>query len=231
MQRSGTQLVRRHSGGGSVYHDLGNSNYSFIMPREEFDRYVAVNMVCRSLHQLDIPAVVNSRHDITLHGFKISGSAYKMNNRYCYHHGTMLIDADIKRLGQMTNPVAKELKGAGVDSVRSEVTLLRDYSYTVDHHSFCEAVSDEFKKLHASEDVVEITQEFVDGNENIRKLRSDIMTDEWKFCQTPPFTHTLRKDDGAVTFHVKAGIIEAVDTQGFKETSKEVKALLTGLVC
>lgn len=71
--------MRRHSGGGTVFHDLGNSNYSFIMPRVDFKRSIAVEMVVRALHDMDVPATVNERYDIVIDGKKISGKTFKAN--------------------------------------------------------------------------------------------------------------------------------------------------------
>ena len=98
-------LIRRKSGGGTVYHDLGNTNYCVMMPRSEFKRSTSVTMVSQALEQLDIPASVNSRYDIVIGDKKISGSAYKIANNKSYHHGTMLIDTDLKVLGDALKPI------------------------------------------------------------------------------------------------------------------------------
>ncbi|KAF9318417.1 Biotin/lipoate A/B protein ligase [Podila horticola] len=72
LDKDGVPFVRRKSGGGTVYHDMGNTNYSIMMPRAVFDRRTNVELICRALHELDIPALVNERHDIVLDGKKIS---------------------------------------------------------------------------------------------------------------------------------------------------------------
>jgi lipoate-protein ligase A len=105
MVQDGIPLVRRKSGGGTVYHDLGNANYSIIMPRPIFQRSTSVSLVCRALQQLDIPAEVNERYDIVINGAKVSGSAYKLINEKAYHHGTMLIDSNLDALGKYLKPV------------------------------------------------------------------------------------------------------------------------------
>jgi lipoate-protein ligase A len=97
-------LIRRMSGGGTVFHDLGNTNYCVMMPREEFKRSTSVTMIANALQNLDIPAKVNSRYDIVLGDKKISGSAYKIANNKSYHHGTMLIDTDISQLYDALKP-------------------------------------------------------------------------------------------------------------------------------
>ncbi|TKA57245.1 hypothetical protein B0A53_01201, partial [Rhodotorula sp. CCFEE 5036] len=75
-------FVRRKSGGGTVYHDLGNTNYCVFVPRTEFDRKTNAELVVRGLQNLDLAAYV-------------SGSAFKLVNKRAYHHGTMLIDAKL----------------------------------------------------------------------------------------------------------------------------------------
>jgi lipoate-protein ligase A len=173
MREHNIPLVRRKSGGGAVFHDLGNSNYSVIMPRHAFQRKTSASIICRALHQLDIPASVNDRFDIVIGDCKISGSAYKLTNEKAYHHGTMLIDSDLSQLGQFLRPsnvllfstfykkaffyldltFQKNIQSQGVASVRSKVTRLREHSFTVDHTSFCDATVEEFAKHYDVSDI------------------------------------------------------------------------------
>lgn len=74
------------------------------MPRDDFDRRKSAEMISRALHHLDIPSSVNDRHDLVIENKKISGSAYKIVSHRAYHHGTMLIDADLKALGKYLKP-------------------------------------------------------------------------------------------------------------------------------
>jgi lipoate-protein ligase A len=90
---------RRQSGGGTVYHDLGNTNYSIMMPRGEFDMRRSAQLVCDALRRhLDIPASLTNRNDISVKERKVSGSAYRIIQHRAFHHGTMLIDCDLQRL-------------------------------------------------------------------------------------------------------------------------------------
>ncbi|RKO99573.1 hypothetical protein CXG81DRAFT_8098, partial [Caulochytrium protostelioides] len=148
LRRDGVPWIRRLSGGGAVYHDLGNTNYTLVAPRADFDRDVAVGLVVRALrHRLDIPAAVTPRHDIAVHGRKISGSAYKLVRDRSYHHGTMLIDTDLDRLTRYlcTAPDARAgWTTKGTPSVPSQVSRLRDHSLTVSHLAYVGAVAAEF---------------------------------------------------------------------------------------
>ncbi|KAI8815133.1 hypothetical protein BJ742DRAFT_782466 [Cladochytrium replicatum] len=193
MEKEEVWLVRRRSGGGTVYHDIGNSCFTVIMPRTVFDRRHNAELVTRALHQLDIPASVNHRNDIVVEGKKVSGSAYKLVNNRAYHHGTMLIDTDLDALRRYLKPPNRNLVGKGVESVRSEVTRLREHSYTVDHLSFCEAVSEEFCRSNDIPPVpmVELTMEFFRANEEIQQVYEELMTWEWIYGQTPEFHQWL----------------------------------------
>ncbi|KAI9202523.1 Lipoyltransferase and lipoate-protein ligase [Polychytrium aggregatum] len=191
MERDNVPLVRRRSGGGTVYHDLGNSNYSIIMPREVFDRKTNAELVASALQSLDIPASVNERHDIVVDGKKVSGSAYKIVRDRAYHHGTMLIDSDLSSLGAYLKPDPKNLVGGGVASVRSPVAKLREYSYTADHPSFCEAVIDAFCSRHGAARMqsAELSEETFQGNPKLQEYYDE--TWNWIYGQTPTFTHQL----------------------------------------
>ncbi|KAJ2780734.1 hypothetical protein H4R18_003285 [Coemansia javaensis] len=142
MRARDVWLARRTSGGGAVYHDLGNTNYTVVMPRADFGRDRCARMVARALRDhADIPATVTARHDVAVGGRKVSGSAFRLTAARAFHHGTMLIDADLARLGSsLRSRNAAAITANGVDSVRSPVANLRDYSWTIDHAAFCAAV-------------------------------------------------------------------------------------------
>lgn len=121
--------VRRRSGGGAVYHDEGNLNYSVISPRTTFTRNKHAEMVVRALHRVGAANTsVNDRHDIVLSTGedpprKISGSAFKLTRQRALHHGTCLLDTpNIDRLGFFLRSSARDyIKAKGVESVRSPV--------------------------------------------------------------------------------------------------------------
>ncbi|KAE8350043.1 hypothetical protein BDV28DRAFT_49173 [Aspergillus coremiiformis] len=122
-------FVRRRSGGGAVYHDEGNLNYSVISPRTAFTRNKHAEMVVRALHRIGATTTsVNDRHDIVMstgqaQPRKISGSAFKLTRHRALHHGTCLLDSpNINRLGSfLRSPARDYIKAKGVESVRSPV--------------------------------------------------------------------------------------------------------------
>ena len=134
------QVVRRLSGGGAVYHDLGNLNFTFITDAESSGR-VDLGLFCRPvadvLRSLGVPAELNGRNDICVEGKKCSGNAQYVRHGRVMHHGTLLFDSDLDAVSQALRVDADKLRSKGVASVRSRVTNLRPYlDPTVDMRQF-----------------------------------------------------------------------------------------------
>ncbi|KAJ1724192.1 hypothetical protein LPJ53_001530 [Coemansia erecta] len=197
MASRNVQLARRSSGGGSVYHDMGNTNYTVVMPREAFARDLCATMVARALQNEDIPAYVNERHDVTVDAKKISGSAFKLTSKRAFHHGTMLIDADLDRLnGCLRSRAHSEIAALGVDSVRSTVANLREYSWAIDHLTFCNAVMLEFSRTFGTlgrDDVCVWDEQSGDVVGRVDEERRRLQTWQWLYGQTPRFVHSFEK--------------------------------------
>ena len=124
------QVVRRLSGGGAVYHDLGNLNFSFIADAESMGRInfrLFCQPVIRALQSLGVPAELNGRNDMTVDGKKFSGNSQYIQQSRVLHHGTILFDSDLEAVSLALRADAKKLQSKGVTSVRSRVTNLRPY--------------------------------------------------------------------------------------------------------
>lgn len=194
-------LVRRRSGGGTVFHDEGNVNYSVICPTEAFNRDKHAHMIVRALHKLGVPrARVNERHDIVL-GFegegphkkplKVSGSAYKLTRLRSLHHGTCLLSSpNIESISQyLRSPAKPFIKARGVDSVSSPISNVH-----VLNETFEEAVVDEFCSMYEVEKPVILTEEA--GNvPEIAEGLSELKSLDWTYLQTPQFTFSSRRTE------------------------------------
>ncbi|KAL1935044.1 hypothetical protein VTP01DRAFT_4184 [Rhizomucor pusillus] len=229
MREHGVPLVRRRSGGGAVYHDMGNSIYTIFMPRDAFSRRANAELVSRALQELDVPAYVNERHDIAVDGFKVSGSAYKIINKRAYHHGTMLIDADTELLkGCLSKKNKSGIISKGVESVPSPVTNLRNYSYTIDHQQFCESVTTEFLfRYNDGQDIKPILFSSIeDVPERAQNLSKELQTWDWLYGQTPEFTNKMEHefDWGRVRGLIRArhGVINEAEFDTTASGAQEV---------
>lgn len=127
LAEDGGRLVRRLSGGGAVYHDLGNLNFTFLLTKDNYNVDKQLEVIIKAVNNLGIAAVKSGRNDITVEGKKFSGNAFYNTQDKYYHHGTILVDVDMPSLSKYLNVSRSKLVSKGVDSVRSRVTNLNEY--------------------------------------------------------------------------------------------------------
>lgn len=205
------------------------------MPRTSFDRRTNAELVARGVNELGPLATVNERNDIVVDGFKVSGSAYKIVNKRAYHHGTMLIDAKLHLLGDLLRNDKDTLHTKGVDSVRSPVRNLREWSERSTHEAFVNSVSEEFTRVYGGDgQISEVDETYLDGSDTIQKGINELKSWEWSHGQTPEFTHDLTKTFswGEVSVHIKSkhGIINACQMDSPSSTaSSQTSVVLRAL--
>ena len=111
LENSGGHLARRLSGGGAVYHDLGNLNFTFLARKDDYDLDRQMKVILSALQKLDIRAEKSGRNDILVSGKKFSGNAYYQHGDYCYHHGTLMVDVKKDDLGKYLTVSREKLNG------------------------------------------------------------------------------------------------------------------------
>ena len=121
LRRNGIVLARRVTGGGAVYHDLQNLNYSIV------GRKPRIEVIVEALRSLGVPAELTGRNDIFVEGRKVSGFARSVYHQRELIHGTLMYDVDIDVLTRALDTPQSKLNRKGVASVRSRVTNLKDY--------------------------------------------------------------------------------------------------------
>lgn len=127
LEAAGGRLARRSSGGGAVFHDLGNLNFTFVTPRPAYDLHRQLGVIIEAVRSLGIPADFTGRNDIvTAGGAKFSGNAFRYSHEAGMHHGTILVDVDMSKLSAYLMPSKAKLASKGVVSVRSRVCNLKE---------------------------------------------------------------------------------------------------------
>lgn len=201
-------LLRRRSGGGTVVHDLGNVNYSYITSREAFSRDYFGSVIVKAVNEvLDESGKIeqNERGDIVTNGKKLSGSAFKISKGKSYHHGTMLLNSKLDVLRQLLD--RKEREGVmefecnAVDSVPSPVTNLG-----IENKDFVELVKSGFQKTFGQVEVVEVNE----FDKDIEQIADELQEWKWRFGATPKFTLKLYNQDHdlKLSFKVEKGILK-----------------------
>ena len=232
------KVVRRLSGGGAVYHDLGNLNFTFIVDargKDSLDLRLFCEPVQRLLQSMDVDAQISGRNDITIGGKKFSGNAQYLRNGRCLHHGTILFDSDLETAATALRASGDKLESKGVASVRSRITNVREHFLTDAACSLAE-FKERLKLAVLGDDFTEYHLTDADLAAIARLQAERYQTWDWNFGSSPRFSlQKSRRIDGCgkIELHldVKNGLIEAIrffgDFFGSRETA-ELAAKLVG---
>lgn len=191
LEAEGGYLARRLSGGGAVFHDMGNLNFTFLVREPDYDTQMQSEVILRAVQSFGIPAERNGRNDLTAKGRKFSGNAYYKSGVFCYHHGTILIRADKVEMGRYLNVSREKLRSKGVDSVRSRVVNLSEYVPDMSIEQMKEALIAAFgqvyglmpRELHAGR---------IDGEMLLAGVKRFGSWD-WRYGRKIPFQHEMTR--------------------------------------
>ena len=128
LEEEGGVLARRLSGGGAVFHDLGNLNFTFLVATENYDVDKQLSVIQQACCLAGITAEKSGRNDLLAEGKKFSGNAFYHSGGHSYHHGTLMVNVDKEKLGRYLSPPKAKLQAKGIASVRSRVVNLSELS-------------------------------------------------------------------------------------------------------
>lgn len=196
MDEDGIKLARRSSGGGAVFHDLGNTCFTFMAGKPEYDKTISTQIILNALKKLGLDVQASGRNDLIIHTAdgdkKISGSAYKEAADRGFHHGTLLLNANLSRLADYLNPDPKKLQAKGITSVRSRVTNLNQFLPEISHELVSKAIIEAFFNYYGEQVPAEIiSPESLPNLPGFTETFAKQISWEWNFGKAPAFSHAI----------------------------------------
>lgn len=236
LEADGGYLMRRKTGGGAVYHDDGNLNFSFVVPKALYDQQRQFSVIQRAVESFGLHTELSGRNDILAEGRKFSGNAFSKGRINDLHHGTLLIKGDMSDLARYLKPKPAKLQKHGVQSVRSRVVNLAELNPEITPESIAPRLREAFEAEYGG-DASEFSFESLMQLSAVRELHDHFASDEWKYGRWRTFTaqRSAQFDWGgvelALTVDESRGIItdvqiasDALDLAALDET----RTILTG---
>ena len=213
VEANGVHVVRRLSGGGAVYHDFGNLNFSFLSTGSEnlHNFRLFTEPVIRVLNQMGVPAELHGKSDIYAGGKKMSGNAQYLSGQRMVSHGTILFDSDLEALLHALNPSQVQIESKAVQSIRAKVTNIVEWLPEMTIGTLKQTLltgifeGDVIPTYELAEDEWEKVQE-------MKAARYD--TWEWNNGRSPQFTVHKALETGQVSIHIEHGCIKTIEISG-----------------
>ena len=221
LEDEGGYLARRSSGGGAVYHDLGNLNFSFVLPRQEYDQGRQLEVIRRAVAEFGIEAGFTGRNDLVLPGGeKFSGNAFRFSREAGLHHGTIMVDVAMDRLGRYLAPDEGKLKAKGIDSVRSRVRNLVEIAPDMTIEGLKQALERAFIATYGPAETLEASDL---AGERLTELERRYDSWDFRLGKALPFDATLehRFPWGGVTLQLNLKGGSVVGAKVFSDAMDE----------
>lgn len=223
LEADGGYLARRLSGGGAVFHDKGNLNFTFISTTENYNLDKNIEIIRNACKYADIDTEISGRNDILADDRKFSGNAFYNSNGKTYHHGTVLVNADFEKMSKYLTPSKAKLEAKGIKSVKSRTVNLS----TLSPIATIENLTDFFIK--SSENILKLKAEpiIIENNYTISEYTENFSSDEWKYGKSLPFSISFNDRYAwgtlEIRLDIRKGIISAcqVFTDSMDETLSE----------
>lgn len=208
MTKTGILPLRRFSGGGAVFQDLGNLNYTFIANEKYADDEKFKLVLKKVTGDLNVNSVFTGRNDIHCQGKKFSGYAYLSEDQNYMYHGTMMIDVDLDMLTQVLSPSILKIQAKGIESVKSRVINLQQINKTITVENTIKLFGKAFEQVYGPYQVIDYQGQDLDDTYSL------LSSSRWIYGQCPAYTLSLEKKlkNALVTLNLEVtdGVISRV---------------------
>ncbi len=234
LEENAGKLARRLSGGGAVFHDLGNLNFTFLMDRKLYNPPKQLQVILTAVKMMGIEAEFSGRNDLVVGNKKFSGNAFYFTDQTAYHHGTILIDSDFSKLVKYLQVSKEKIQSKGIDSVRSRVVNLKELNTDLTINAMEQALKESFVnnyKASRAEHINNLGSKIVDPSQmkELDELYEKYSSWEWRFGNSPNFdiTYEERFEWGGLElcFTLENGIVEEAVIYSDAMESKLLKLL------
>jgi lipoate-protein ligase A len=234
LQENGVHLARRYSGGGAVYHDLGNMNFTFVAKESCYDQDKNFAVIKNACERLGIQIELSGRNDLLANGFKFSGNAFLHQNGAACHHGTLLIDSDFSKLSDYLTPPKAKLQAKGITSVRSRVTNLKEISPDITVNKMRQALLEAFDYVYCGNATPLPLSD--NAQTTLNEKKKALSDPNWLYGNRIAMTYSVEDKFPwgyiCIDFQVTSGVIDAVAvyTDSLDWTlSETIQKALTGI--
>ncbi|HHT50469.1 MAG TPA: lipoate--protein ligase [Eubacteriaceae bacterium] len=231
VEEKDIKVVRRMSGGGAVYHDEGNLNFTYIIKtgREDVSNFKKFTLpIIKALDKMGIKAELSGRNDLTIDGKKFSGNAQYYHKNRLLHHGTLLFNSHMENLTKALNVKKEKIQSKGIKSIRSRVTNIVDYlpeKWTIEE--FKELLLKYLFEDQGTINEYNLTKEDISNINRLVKEKYD--TWEWNWGESPAFdiqrSHRFPIGLIDVRLNVSKGIITSCKIYGDFFGSEDIEDL------
>jgi|LGOV01.1.fsa_nt_gb lipoate-protein ligase A len=233
LREDDVTLVRRLSGGGAVYHDLGNLNFAFIAKSKAFSIERQFSIILDALKNLNIHGEFNGRNDLIVNQRKFSGNAFIHDEDNHLHHGTILVNSDVNKIKDYLSVSHLKLDNKGFDSVKSRVINLNEVNESLS----IQAIIDEVMGVINESSVESVVLEEIHKDTfMLRQYMHKYMSHEWNYGDCPTFEMNAEKRykwgmisihlniDNGVVKHAKL-FTDALNSEGFSSLIDRLNGL------
>ncbi|MDR0556366.1 MAG: lipoate--protein ligase [Treponema sp.] len=205
LERDGGFLARRLSGGGAVFHDMGNLNFTFLLPKDDYNLDKQTDVILQAVRNVGIKAQKNGRNDLETDGRKFSGNAYYQSGENAFHHGTLLVNADMDAASKYLSVSQDKIKAKSVESVRQRIINLTECAPDLTIPALETALVEAFDAVYGGRSMRLTLDSAADAffgatnapspatflerqRRRLERLEKQFADPAWKYGKNPPFT-------------------------------------------